>query len=332
MEQWYKVFVSSTYDDLTEERQKVVDTLLKINCIPTGMEYFPSTGEHQWSIIQRTIDQCDYYLLILAGKYGSINKTGIGGDKYRGLGYTEMEYLYAISKSKPIIAFLHGNIASLPSYKTEQNQTTRKRLDKFKSALKEIAEVQFWENPDELCAKVSTSLHSAFIYYPRPGLAPQLYYEKHFSEEFKSVQDELGNAQAKIRELQREVSILMNETDILYQLADCVYVYTRDKKKMTIKNGTTALDFAFILHPHIGLGAKLIYITSVGEASPSTQPFNYVLQGGDTINIVSDSGRDGTQFIPHATSSWFQHLHTDTAKKKLARFLNSSQQQTESSP
>lgn len=64
MEKWYKVFISSTIKDLTTERNKVKDMLLRINCIPIAMEYFPSTGEHQWQIISRCIKQCDYFILI----------------------------------------------------------------------------------------------------------------------------------------------------------------------------------------------------------------------------------------------------------------------------
>lgn len=47
MEKWYKVFISSTKTDLKSEREAIIHTLLKINCIPSGMEFFPSTGEHQ---------------------------------------------------------------------------------------------------------------------------------------------------------------------------------------------------------------------------------------------------------------------------------------------
>lgn len=40
MNKRYQVFVSSTIEDLKEERLKVLNALLKISCIPAGMEYF----------------------------------------------------------------------------------------------------------------------------------------------------------------------------------------------------------------------------------------------------------------------------------------------------
>lgn len=97
MEKRYQVFVSSTYEDLQEERREVMQALLELDCIPAGMELFPASSEDQWSLIKRVIDDCDYYLLIIAGRYGSTNDKGIS--------YTQMEFEYALSTGKPIIAF-----------------------------------------------------------------------------------------------------------------------------------------------------------------------------------------------------------------------------------
>src|SRR3954463_14546892 len=99
MEIKYQVFVSSTYKDLSEERQQVMQALLELDCIPAGMELFPAANATQWDLIRRVIDDCDYYILVIAGRYGSINPEGIS--------YTEAEYRYAIEKDKPTITFLH---------------------------------------------------------------------------------------------------------------------------------------------------------------------------------------------------------------------------------
>ena len=90
MEKRYQVFVSSTYADLKDERQKVIQTLMELDCIPSGMELFPAMDEEQWQFIKNIIDDCDYYLLIIGGRYGSLAEDGIS--------YTEKEYDYAIEK------------------------------------------------------------------------------------------------------------------------------------------------------------------------------------------------------------------------------------------
>jgi len=64
----YQVFVSSTFADLQQERRDVIQTLLKMNCIPAGMELFPASDETQLDFIKRVIDDCDYYLLIIAAQ------------------------------------------------------------------------------------------------------------------------------------------------------------------------------------------------------------------------------------------------------------------------
>jgi len=101
MDKRYQVFVSSTYADLQDERQEVMQALLELNCIPAGMELFPAADDDQWTLIKRVIDDSDYYLVIIAGRYGSTGPEGVS--------YTEMEYRYALKKGIPIIGFIHGD-------------------------------------------------------------------------------------------------------------------------------------------------------------------------------------------------------------------------------
>lgn len=90
-----QVFVSSTFTDLKEERQAAVEAILTAGHIPAGMELFAGQNEEQMNIIQRWIDESDIYLLLLGGRYGSIeNKSGKS--------YTHLEYDYAKSAGKVI--------------------------------------------------------------------------------------------------------------------------------------------------------------------------------------------------------------------------------------
>lgn len=84
MDKRYQVFVSSTYVDLQNERQSVIQTLMEMDCIPAGMELFPAADEEQWEFIKKVIDDCDYYLLIVGGRYGSLSDDG--------LSFTEKEF------------------------------------------------------------------------------------------------------------------------------------------------------------------------------------------------------------------------------------------------
>jgi len=100
MEKRYQVFISSTFQDLQNARQEVSQALLRADCFPAGMELFPAADEEQFEFIKTVIDQSDYYIIISAGRYGSIHPE-------TKLSYTEMEYDYAVEIGIPIIRLLH---------------------------------------------------------------------------------------------------------------------------------------------------------------------------------------------------------------------------------
>lgn len=149
MDKRYQVFVSSTFKDLEEERQEVMHALLELDCMPAGMELFPAANETQWNLIKKVIDDCDYYVLILGGRYGSVGPDG--------LSYTEMEYRYALSINKPTIAFLHRDPGKIISEKSESSEEGKSKLSQFR-ALVEKKLCKHWSSAQELGSVVSRSL------------------------------------------------------------------------------------------------------------------------------------------------------------------------------
>lgn len=71
MEKKFQIFVSSTFEDLREEREAVAKAILEIGDIPVGMEMFSAADETQWKLIKRQIEQSDYYVVLVAHRYGS---------------------------------------------------------------------------------------------------------------------------------------------------------------------------------------------------------------------------------------------------------------------
>lgn len=92
-----QVFVSSTYTDLIEERQAAVEAILDAGHIPAGMELFKAGNDSQLKTIYKWIDESDVYMLILGGRYGSVESNS-------GKSYTQLEYEYALSKDIPVFA------------------------------------------------------------------------------------------------------------------------------------------------------------------------------------------------------------------------------------
>lgn len=161
MDKKYQVFVSSTYEDLQEERKKVMEALLQMNCFPVGMEYFNASDDSQWEVIKSLIRECDYYVLIVAGRYGSIEEES-------GKSYTQKEFEYAIEQGVPVISFVHKHPESLPAAKYEQDPLKREKLEEFKSFVQKKL-CKMWDNADGLSSQVVLSLISLIKPHPRTG-------------------------------------------------------------------------------------------------------------------------------------------------------------------
>lgn len=155
MEKKYQIFVSSTYEDLKEERDKVQKAILSMYQFPVGMEMFSADDSEQWDIIKATIDTSDYYVLIIAHRYGSTISVG----KDAGMSYTEKEFRYARKKKIPILAFLiNDEVSVIPKY-IENDPIKIGKLNEFKREVKKGRSVEWWENGDDLSKKVSIALY-----------------------------------------------------------------------------------------------------------------------------------------------------------------------------
>lgn len=161
MEKRYQIFVSSTYADLKQERQRVIQTLMELDCIPAGMELFPAADEEQWEFIKRVIDDCDYYLLIIGGRYGSTTTAGVS--------YTEKEYDYAIDKGLKVIALLHDKPDEIPVGKSDIEPELRIRLNAFREKVASNRLVKFWNKADDLPGLVALSISKTIKMFPAVG-------------------------------------------------------------------------------------------------------------------------------------------------------------------
>lgn len=150
-----QVFVSSTYTDLIEERQAAVEAILDTGHIPAGMELFKA-GKSQMKTICKWIDESDVYMLILGGRYGSIEEES-------GLSYTELEYKYALSKNMPVFALvledslLFTKAASMGKDVIFEKNNGNK-YEVFKDFVKKQI-VHFISNKDQISGKIHSQLN-----------------------------------------------------------------------------------------------------------------------------------------------------------------------------
>lgn len=160
MDKRYQVFISSTFNDLKEERKAIIESLLNAKYIPAGMETFSASNDEQFKYIKKIIDTCDYYVLIVGARYGSINSS-------TGKSFTEQEYDYAVEKGIPVLVFLHADPYNLPVGKREDDK--RELLEKFRKKVSEGRLCKLWHTPSELIASVIISLGEEVANNPQSG-------------------------------------------------------------------------------------------------------------------------------------------------------------------
>ena len=151
-----QVFVSSTFSDLIKERQAAVEAILAAGHIPAGMELFTAGDESQMEVIKQWIDESDVYLLILGGRYGSVEpKTGKS--------YTHLEYEYALSKGKPLFACVINEKAIDPRVRAEGKMILElanpKKLEDFRTEVLTRMS-KFWEDSKDIKITIAEKLSS----------------------------------------------------------------------------------------------------------------------------------------------------------------------------
>lgn len=158
----YNFFISSTYTDLKDERQEVINGVLETRNFPIAMELFSASNFNQWEYIQKEIDNVDYYILIVGGKYGTIPKN-------EQISYTEKEFDYVCQKGIPIISFVIEDINKLPREKTESESKLNELLEKFTEKVKSGRIVKFYKNKEDLKSKVVVAIPQIIKDFKRPG-------------------------------------------------------------------------------------------------------------------------------------------------------------------
>lgn len=193
----YQIFVSSTFQDLKDARERVIYELMRNGFIAVGMEQFHATDEEQMEYIRPLIDQTDYYVVIVKGRYGSLAADGMS--------YTEKEYRYALEKGVPVLAFLYDDIQSLSVHDTDDDSDKLKKFKLFREELMSKRIVSFWRAEDDLVSKVKDAVFGIAFRKPRIGwirgdqaLDPGVY-------------KELELARKKIHELEQSVVDYIDE-------------------------------------------------------------------------------------------------------------------------
>lgn len=258
MDKRYQVFVSSTYTDLKEERQSVTQTLMEMDCIPAGMELFPATDEEQWTFIKKIIDDCDYYLLIIGGRYGSLSAEGVS--------YTEKEYDYAVEKGLKVVALVHGSPGELPLHKSEGSPELRDKLDGFRMKATTGRLVKFWKESSELPGLVALSLTKTIRLFPALGwVRASVTSNEGLLLEINELRKLNNSLQSEMARLRSEDRAIYNIPDLagLDEFINVTGVYFNGTRNLSWAAEITWKEIFFFISPYLVQSATQEHVKNV---------------------------------------------------------------------
>lgn len=120
-----RVFVSSTMNDLANERAAVVRKLREYYVEPVNAEAFAPGGSDSWATISEEIGSSHVMILILGERYGWIPDSGPHASEGRSV--TELEYLAARDAGIPVLPFF-----SRLAYGADSSSADARNRDRFR--------------------------------------------------------------------------------------------------------------------------------------------------------------------------------------------------------
>jgi hypothetical protein len=149
-----QIFISSTYEDLVDIRLAAFEAVLAAGHIPAAMEQFTPGDETAWEKIRSWIDESDAFILILGGRYGSIEPTSQKS-------YVHREYEYASEKRKPYFALVvkkehHEERVKQLGLKVDEREHQEKYKQFYQSVTAKLC--AFWSDKKDVQASIFRKL------------------------------------------------------------------------------------------------------------------------------------------------------------------------------
>lgn len=176
----YQVFITTSGKEMQPERMVVSQTLIGMGYFSCGLEQRTPLST---AFARRQIDDCDYVLLLLGSQYGEQSVSGVS--------YLHLEYIYAVTKQKPIIVLMHENPESRDKSLHETKPELKERFKEFRAQLqKEAEQVITYKSLRELELAIRSYMPQMLERYPVVGwVRPQ---------SIQSLQDEIDRLKSQL--------------------------------------------------------------------------------------------------------------------------------------
>ena len=155
----YHIFIGSTLDDLKNERKELLRIVMELGHIPVVADYLSETASNTPKLLQKIIEECDYFVALVAHKYQT--KDGKASPLVG-------EHAIAAKKGIPVLSLIIDEKARWKPVKKEKNAALISKLDDFKAKLRD-GRFGTWINTPDLCQKAQTLLVQEFSINARSG-------------------------------------------------------------------------------------------------------------------------------------------------------------------
>lgn len=149
------VFVCSTYSDLVNEREAVLDAIRKLQHQHDAMEFFGARTDLPIETCLQEVQRSDVLVVIIGHRYGSLVPN-------LGISFTEAEYVEGHRLEKPcLVYFRDENVPILPKH-IERDPRKIRLLEQFKETLSTRHTIAFFRDAHDLAIRVAADLsHTA---------------------------------------------------------------------------------------------------------------------------------------------------------------------------
>ncbi|MCP5108839.1 MAG: DUF4062 domain-containing protein [bacterium] len=146
----FKVFISSTYEDLIPYRQAAIEVVNRYDeCKPLAMEFFMAKSQEPKTVCEKEIKKCDIFVGIYAHRYGFIPR-----DEAESI--TQQEYELAKKEKKDCLCFIiKKDFPWNPEFIEKEKYS---ELVAFLNMVKEEKVVSSFESKADFSDKFSSSL------------------------------------------------------------------------------------------------------------------------------------------------------------------------------
>jgi hypothetical protein len=154
MPRWLRVFLCGTHDDLSAERDAVLDAIRLLQVPHGSMEFFGARTTEAIETSLAEVHKSDLLVVVAAFRYGSIvPKLGIS--------YSQAEYQHGHGLGKPCLVYFRDENAPILPRHVERDPEKLRLLENWKRILTARHTVARYSDPHNLALRVVTDLTRA---------------------------------------------------------------------------------------------------------------------------------------------------------------------------